>query len=296
MLAPDVEDRILAEVRRRVAMGPAGRPDLPALPWLRPATMAAAVLACALVVASLLLPGAGSSDQVIAGPPGTPLRPVPTLAQLAAVARLQPTVALDPEHPYLHLVMDQIPDEAQREDGVLAFRHEQWIAGDGSGRARTLPLPGEDGNGQETDHVGRPGSLTVAGFVPDEVAALPADPDALLAALRHTLEVRGEGTPRPEHVAFLLAVPTVAPEVRVALVAIMDDLGFIPDGRRSDAAGRRGVAFVATVDGDRVEVLLDPRTARPLAIRVDGPSTVTEDPTTVLYRLAEVSPRPTEAG
>jgi hypothetical protein len=81
----------------------------------------------------------------------------------------------------------------------------------------------------------------------------------------------------------------VAPEVRVALVALMDDLGFIPAGRRADAAGRRGVAFVASVDGDRVEVLLDPRTARPLAIRVEGPGTDPEDPVTVLYRVAEVS-------
>lgn len=289
-LAPEVEDRILAEVRRRSALGPAGRPDLPSLAWRRTVAVALAAVACALVAVGLLVPGSGPSDQVRAGPPVTPALAPPPLVELAEVARAQPSSVLAPQARYLHLVVDLVPDSDQQVAGMQGQRHERWIAADGSGRERTLPLPGQPPTGQEAEHSRGAGLMTVAGLLPSDVPLLPVDPAALLAELRWRQALR-DGEPfTPSVIAELLVAPNLPGPVRAAAVLALGRSGFAAAGTATDAAGRSGALFVLDQrGGDRIEVLLDSRTARPLSVRRRGLGFSPEDQATTLYRVAEVS-------
>ncbi len=279
-LSRGLEDWALVEAHRRLTLGPAGRPDLYVPRWQRMLVFVlVAGMAGSLVVVGLALRRPPGDPLAVGNPPAVaPL----TLEELAAVARTQPRAPHDMSHPYIHLVVDHIPSEAQRAAGLVGWREEQWIARDGAGRIRAGALPGADEAGQEFDEGRGPGGLTVAGFVPSELDRLPRDPTTLLAALRAAL---GE-TVLPEHVISLLGLPTLAPDVRGGLVEALGQLGVtVVDDASPDDGGTR---FSAPRGDGTVEVTFGRRTARPttLHVRADEPST--KDPAKTVFRVSEV--------
>lgn len=281
-LTRGLEDLSLAEAHRRIALGPPGRPDLYVPRWHRTLVFVlVGAMAASLVVVGIALrqPGVDHLDVGTTAPIDTPL----TLEQLAAVARSQPSLALDRENPYVHLVADHIPSETQRVDGLIGWREERWIAADGSGRVRTRELPGGAPLEDPIDETLGIGELTVAGLVPAELMDLPSDPAALLTALGSAI---GERV-RPEHIASLLVLPTPAPELRVGLVEALGRLGVAA----VDAPSDDGARFSARVGEETVEITFDRLTAHPTVLHVSGPDPSVAIPARTTFRLAEVSAR-----
>lgn len=277
-----LEDLSLAEAHRRIALGPPGRPDLYLPRWQRTLVFVlVGAMAASLVVVGIVLRQPGI-DQLAVGTTVPVVAPM-TIDELAAVARSQPSVAIDEENRYLHLVSDLIPSEAQRADGLVGRRQEQWIAADGSGRLRTLPLPGFPETGDEMDQMRGPGGLTVAELVPAQLADLPVDPKALLAAMATTIDEQV----RPEYVVALLTLPTLTPDLRGVLVEALALLGVVPVDDASPADG--GTRFTAQTEEGMVEITFDRLTARPTSVYVEATNPDELEPARTAFRLAEVS-------
>lgn len=287
-LPPATEERIWAEVQRRIALGSDGRPHLAPVPDRRPLVVTVALVACALVVAGLLSAQRPGSSEGVAT--DTTVDSPVTLDDLAAVAGEQPLRRLGARQ-VLDLTIDHLPTDAQRQAGMVGWRELQSMAGDGRGQRRLTSLPGAPGTVEnETETFEEPGSVLVAGFTIDEIAALPGDPDALLAALQEPSGLE-DGSPSPSYFLELLAVPVVPPAARAALFALLADLGAEVVGPTTDARGRRGVTVVSSaLDGERIEAVIDPATTALLSLRRDDPRFTEYDPAVAVYHAARFVP------
>lgn len=281
-LDPEVEDRILAEIRRRAALGPSGRPDLSEPHWHNPVALTlVAITALVLALTGILGLGRGGSERVAVDTDGGRTR-ITTLAELAATARSLPAMPLDDQTPYLHTVVDHIPDPAQAAAGLVGWREERWMASDGSGRARRLPLPGQVAQVDEHDELAEPGVLTVAYLTPSDIADLPTDPVQLLSSLEAAAGERA----RPDLIATLLALPSAPGPVRGALIEALDLLGAVPEPMPSPSGT---ASFLARSGNLTVEITIDTSTARPTLVRVTGTDAAVERPASTAFRAAEVT-------
>lgn len=275
-LSRGLEDLALAEAHRRITLGPA----VYVPPWQRMLVFVlVAGLAVSLLVAGVVLRQGGGDGLAVATtvPAAAPL----TLDELAAVARSQPHVTLD-DHRSIHLITDRVPSEAQRAEGLAGWREEQWIAADGSGLSRTLPLTGAAPTGDDDYERHGPGELAVANLLPAQIAGLPADPAALLATVRTS----NDDPVRPEHLVALLGVPTVAPDVRGGLVEALERFG--ATAVEAPSPGDGSTRLSTHVGDEVVEITFDRLTARPTALHVRTVELSLTEPAKTSYRLAEI--------
>ncbi|GGV87227.1 hypothetical protein GCM10010294_68880 [Streptomyces griseoloalbus] len=157
--------------------------------------------------------------------------------------------------------------ELLRENEVM----EQWTSVDGSERT----LQRKDGN--DNLLAGTPGGGNLNTPTYNFLAALPADPGALLKRIRDDAEKNhgtgSDSTTGPDQEAFvtigdLLRNGITPPETTAALyrtAALIPGVDVVPDA--VDAAGRNGVAVARTHDGERTEWIFDKSTARLLGER-----------------------------
>jgi hypothetical protein len=157
--------------------------------------------------------------------------------------------------------------ELLRQDEAM----EQWTSVDGSERT----LQRKDGNDNLLP--GTPGRGNLNSPTYDFLAALPADPDALLKRIRDDAEKNhgagSDSTTGPDQEAFvtigdLLRNGVTPPGTTAALyraAALIPGVDVVPDA--VDAAGRNGVAVARTHDGERTEWIFDKSTARLLGER-----------------------------
>ncbi|MET7292426.1 CU044_5270 family protein [Streptomyces griseoloalbus] len=148
---------------------------------------------------------------------------------------------------------------------------EQWTSVDGSERT----LQREDGN--DNLLAGTPGAGHLNAPTYEFLAALPADPGALLKRIRDDAEKNhgagSDSTTGPDQEAFvtigdLLRNGVTPPETTAALyraAALIPGVDVVPAA--VDAAGRNGVAVARTHDGERTEWIFDKSTARLLGER-----------------------------
>lgn len=279
-------ERMWAEVLRRLEEQPSRR--CRRWPGRGRSTLLAAGCG-ALVVAALLAvgpPGPAGS----AAPPGrqTATAPPPggALEALQAAAATTAQLHLDATHPHLWLVTEARPAPGQRD--VPGWTVGQWLRADGSGWSR-LGGPGADEQqlGPPVAHAA--GTLGVAGLVPAEVETLPADPWALLDRLRAASRADRSDASLPERIAALLALPLLAPGARAGLLELLEDLGGTVAGPASGAETPAVRVVVPAAGGGRVEVVLDPATARTLSL-VAAPVDGGVDPLVITYRRAGRAP------
>jgi hypothetical protein len=241
---------------------------------------------------------------LIVGLPGGSGGPQDTLPALARVAQAAAAQApLNPDLPYLFVKTR----EEVTSGTVVGGRywsvyqpeiHEEWIAGDGSGRVRTIEAPPRfvgHGDREAWEAAGRPDFLAhgwgghveeasvPAGHFHDslyggvELSELPTDPAELAEWLEHQAGAGGNaGNDFPLSVktltlvAELLNNPLATPELRAALY---EAEGRIPGieylGQATDAIGRRGVAVGAESANSgaltRYSLIFDPKTSQVLA-------------------------------
>ncbi|KOV53527.1 hypothetical protein ADL00_34325 [Streptomyces sp. AS58] len=157
--------------------------------------------------------------------------------------------------------------ELLREDEGM----EQWTSVDGS--EPTLQRKG--GNDNLLPGTAGGGNLNSPTY--NFLAALPAEPDALLKRIREDVEKNhgagSDSTTGPDQEAFvtigdLLRNGATPPETTAALyraAALISGVDVVSDA--VDAAGRHGVAVARTHDGERTEWIFDKSTARLLGER-----------------------------
>ncbi|MEV6201518.1 CU044_5270 family protein [Streptomyces sp. NPDC051771] len=193
-------------------------------------------------------------------------------AALAASATSQ-TKVLDGQYVYVKTVGHTSVLSENKAGEMELLRQdegmEQWTSVDGS--ERTLQRKA----GKDSLLPATPGSLNAPtyGFL----AALPADPHALLKLIRDDAEKNhgaGSGsTTGPDQEAFvtigdLLRNGVTPPATAAALyraAALIPGVNVAPEA--VDAAGRRGVAVARVHDGERTEWIFDTNTARLLGER-----------------------------
>lgn len=291
-LPPDVEERIWAEVQRRIALGEAGRPQIAPLPDRRPLILTIALVVCALLTTGVLAAQRPATDQEVATADTVESTESDlTLADLARVARTREAEPLTDGH-VLALTIDRIPTSTQAAD--LGWTEVQEITGDGRGTTalRELPDAAPGSSRRSESEEDEAGSLLVAGFTPDDIAALSGDPEALLDALRDAGGI-GSGRVDAKIPLDLLATPLLSGPARAGLFHILDDLGAEVEGPATDASGRPGVLVMGPLGDDQIafEAVVDPDTATVLSFRRRGPAVEESVPAITLYRSATVVPR-----
>ncbi|HYI62349.1 MAG TPA: hypothetical protein VEW93_11170 [Acidimicrobiales bacterium] len=291
-MAPEVEDRIWAEVQRRIDMGPAGRPGLRPTPDRRPLVASLAVVACVLLVALLVVQRHPAGEDELAtattAEPGARV----TLAELGAVARDQPGSRLS-EGEVLYVWVDLLRSPEQSPDDVPEQRQVQQIAGDGQGRVDVLATSDPPGTPSPDPEVyDTPRDLLVGGLTPDEVSALPEDPAALLDAMRQQVAPRPSGLTLVRYVLEVLTTPLPPGPTRAALFDILDSLGVEVLGSAPGRAGSpSGVVIVASApDGGQLEAVVDPATATVRSITRKGAGASIADPALTVYQEVAIRP------
>lgn len=289
-LSPEVEERIWAEVQRRIALGEAGRPHIAPLPDRRPLILTVALVVCALLTAGVLAAQRPGQDQVVADAVDE-AEPSLNLADLARVARTRQAERLDDEH-VLALTIDHIPTATQRAASLVGWTEIQELTGDGRGTIsfRELPDAARGSSPRSESDEDTPGSLLVAGLTPDDIADLPGDPEGLLEALR---EAGGTDSLDAKIPLELLATPLLSGPARAGLFHILDDLGAEVEGPATDATGRSGVLVTNLPGADQIafEAVIDPATSSLLSLRRRGAAVEASVPGITLYRSVAVIPR-----
>jgi hypothetical protein len=173
---------------------------------------------------------------------------------------------------------------------ISKLQVDTWIAADGSGFRRTevksSAFPTERDRAAWIQ-AGKP-ALAQAGDVrreqfgaaeglPLDISALPTDPDELLATLRSGYPI----PPAPaddaevlDLIGELLMQGDAPPELRSALfkaAAELDDVQLLGDV--SDPLGRTGTGLAIDSSEERVELVVNPDDATPLAVELYAPGT-----------------------
>ncbi|WP_431676709.1 CU044_5270 family protein [Kitasatospora sp. KL5] len=241
------------------------------------------VLAAAAAVAALVL----GVNALGTGAPPAPVPPasaasVRLLERAALAAHADPGPA--PRGTQYGYVRTVGRSTALSEDGgtmrrdTVSENTEQWTAVDGT-------RPGLRRTDRGEHELPAPGAGTLNSPTYRLLAALPADPDALLARIRADAELNhgaGSGsTTGPDQEAFtaigdLLRSSVAPPEVSAALYRAAARIpGVVTVDDAVDAAGRHGTAVARVHGGERSEWIFDPGTLRLLGERTvllqDGP-------------------------
>ncbi|MFE5591183.1 CU044_5270 family protein [Streptomyces sp. NPDC056549] len=193
-------------------------------------------------------------------------------AALAASATSQ-TKVLDRQYVYVRTVGHTSVLSENKAGQMELLREdegmEQWTSVDGS--ARTLQRKAS----KDSLLPAAPGSLNAPTY--NFLAALPADPQALLKLIRDDAEKNhgagSDSTKGPDQEAFatigdLLRNGVTPPATAAALYRAAALIpGVDAAAEAVDAAGRRGAAVVRVHDGERMEWIFDTSTARLLGER-----------------------------
>lgn len=282
--------------------------------WLVAATVAAAVLALAVVVPILGTGGNGSQAQA-----------AELLRKAAGVAAQQPPAShaegyryTKSEGAYLSTIGDGVIVSA-----LVPFVREVWVASDGSGRIlRTEQEPEflSARDRQRWQEAGRPPLADVGtsdesfgpgGLTYEDLVSLPTDPDSLFDVIRSRAE-HAEGHVEAEMLVIvgdLLRESAAPPELRAALyevaaripgvelVEITDETVASSEGVLMPVpAGRRAVAVAVESDYSgaltRTELVFDPETSEMFAEReilLERVEWLDAEPPTVIGTVVYVS-------
>ncbi|MFG3717947.1 CU044_5270 family protein [Streptomyces massasporeus] len=235
--------------------------------------LGAAVAAGAAVVVLTLNSGSPGAPSNV--PPASAAS-VELLERAALAAATTPqTKVRDSQYSYVKTVGHTSVLSETKSGGMELLRQneaiEQWTSVDG----REQTLQRKEGNDKLLP--GTPGRGNLNSPTYNFLAALPADPGALLERIRDDAEKNhgaGSGsTTGPDQEAFvtigdLLRDGVSPPETTAALyraAALIPGVDVVLDA--VDAAGRKGVSVARTHDGERTEWIFDKSTARLLGER-----------------------------
>lgn len=249
-----------------------------------------AVVAAAILVVLIGLPGGGGGDNRLAG----------ALDSAASVAASRPGAAASQPYTYLKTqeVSVKTTDVDQRSWRVdQSTTREEWVTRDGSGRLRIVAGPSRfvgSGDRAEWEGAGRPNFLLLGfgrrtenrwladGMLRGGVQELPTDPAALAARLGEEAKADHGELPVPAATLQLIAEdlrnPVASPELRRALYRATKRVpGISYLGEETDPEGRTGVAVgIAGSDPSGpalYSLIFDPDTAEVLATETTSPAT-----------------------
>ncbi len=197
------------------------------------------------------------------------------LADLVALQRAQRAAPLAPgEYQYTDIVEGRREDQVDNSGTTQLFasqRDQRWVDRDGNGRevgGAVSVRPFAEPSAPLQD-VGRsfdaPLRLPRAfgGFTYDQLQGLPTEPGALRARLLAGDEITSADVPGLARLAGrLLELPATPPDVRAALITMLEADGLRSVGDRTDRLGRRGSGFELDADGHRWTYVVDRATGR----------------------------------